>query len=100
MTVEVTPVGLQTINYYFYVIWAVINLIIILPCVYFLLPETKGLSLEAIDQIFIESKNIFQPVPAAKRLLKHGRSTPHAACDAKVESDEKVDMDVERVEKI
>lgn len=72
MTVEITPTGLSTISYQFYIIWAVMNLCLIAPCVYFFFPETKGLSLESIDQIFIESKNIFQPVWVAKRLIKQG----------------------------
>lgn len=74
MTVEITPTGLSTVSYNFYIIWAAINLCLITPCVYFFFPETKGLSLEAIDQIFIESKNIFQPVWVAKRMLKEGQT--------------------------
>ena len=76
MTVEITPTGLSTISFYFYVIWAAMNLCLIAPCVYLFFPETKGLSLESIDQIFIESKNIFQPVWVAKKLLngEHARA--------------------------
>lgn len=70
MTVEVTPVGLTTISYRFYIIWTVMNLLLILPCVYFFFPETKGLSLEAIDGIFANSNNIFEPVWVAKKILK------------------------------
>ena len=72
MTVEVTPTGLSTLHYKFFIIWAVVNLIFILPCVYFFFPETKGLSLEAIDEIFVRSKNIFQPVWVAKKIIKGG----------------------------
>lgn len=77
MTVEITPTGLSTISFYFYVIWAVMNLCLIAPCVYLFFPETKGLSLESIDQIFIESKNIFQPVWMAKKLLKGEQAHTH-----------------------
>lgn len=31
MTVEITPVGLSTIGYQFYIIWAVMNLCVVLP---------------------------------------------------------------------
>lgn len=72
MTVEITPLGLTTISYRFYIIWAVMNLLVIFPCVYFFFPETKGLSLESIDRIFLESKNVFQPVWVAKKLLREG----------------------------
>lgn len=75
MTVEITPVGLSTLSYQFYIIWAVMNIVLIFPCVYFLFPETKGLSLEKIDEIFIESSNIFQPVWVAKRLIKGARAS-------------------------
>src|ERR1700761_575847 len=70
MTVEITPVGLATLSYQFYIIWAAINIVLIFPAVYFLFPETKGLSLEKIDEIFIESNNIFKPVWVAKRLIR------------------------------
>jgi hypothetical protein len=36
--------------------------------VYFFFPETNGLHLEEVDQIFKESKNIFQPVRVAMGL--------------------------------
>ncbi|PIG85682.1 hypothetical protein AARAC_007115 [Aspergillus arachidicola] len=39
--------------------------------VYFSFPETESLHLEAIDNIFLDSKHIFQPVSAAKNLRKH-----------------------------
>ena len=70
MTVEVTPTGISTIGYRFFIIWTVTNLVLILPAVYFFFPETKGLSLEAIDEIFIRSKNIFEPVWVAKKIHK------------------------------
>ena len=73
MTVEVTPTGISTLAYKFFIIWTVMNLVFILPCVYFFFPETKGLSLEAIDEIFIRSKSMFEPVWVAKKILKEGR---------------------------
>jgi len=36
--------------------------------VYFFFPETNGLHLEEVDQIFRESKSIFQPVRVARGL--------------------------------
>ena len=40
--------------------------------VYFLFPETESLRLEAIHDIFLDSKHVFQPVSAARN-LKHAR---------------------------
>jgi len=36
--------------------------------VYLFFPETNGLHLEEVDQIFRESKSIFQPVRVARAL--------------------------------
>lgn len=64
---EVTPVGFNTIGYRYYIIFAVFNACIV-PSIYFLYPETKGRSLEEIDEIFIRSKNIFDPPRIARSL--------------------------------
>ena len=39
--------------------------------VYFFYPETNGRHLEEVDQIFRDSKNIFDPVKKAKNLPTH-----------------------------
>lgn len=51
LVVMITPVCFNSIGSYTYTIFAVINALII-PCVYFLYPETKGRSLEEMDYIF------------------------------------------------
>lgn len=55
LVVEITPVGLQNLGWRFYIIWAVLNIAnaVIVWCFY---PETSGLRLEAIDNIFVESE--------------------------------------------
>ncbi|CRG88431.1 Sugar transporter STL1 [Talaromyces islandicus] len=67
VVVEVTPTGFQTINYRYYIIWAVINFAVVIT-VYFLFPETNGRSLEEMDEIFMLSNNIFDSPRVAKTL--------------------------------
>jgi len=64
---EVTPVGFNNIKWGYYLVWAAINAIII-PVIYFCFPETAGRSLEEIDEIFAQSKSIFDVVGIAKNM--------------------------------
>lgn len=64
---EVTPVGFQSIDWQYYIIFAVLNAAIV-PAVIFFFPETKGRTLEEIDEIFSRSKNIFDPPRVARSL--------------------------------
>ena len=65
LVAEVTPTGFNNIKWAYYLVWAVINAIII-PVIYFCFPETAGRSLEEIDEIFAQSKSIFDVVGIAK----------------------------------
>ncbi|KAK4219788.1 general substrate transporter [Rhypophila decipiens] len=51
LVVMITPIAFQNIGYKTYIIFAVINAFIV-PCVYFLYPETAYRSLEEMDAIF------------------------------------------------
>jgi MFS family permease len=51
IVVMITPIAFNNIGYKTYVIFAVINAFIV-PCVYFLYPETAGRTLEEMDSIF------------------------------------------------
>jgi sugar porter (SP) family MFS transporter len=66
---QVTPVGFSTISNRYYIIFAVLNAAIV-PSVYFFFPETKGRSLEEIDEIFAQSKSIFDPPRIARAMQK------------------------------
>lgn len=66
---EVTPIGFDSIGNRYYIIFAVINAVMV-PSVYFFFPETKGRSLEEIDEIFAQSKSIFDPPRVARRMLR------------------------------
>ncbi|PYI06706.1 general substrate transporter [Aspergillus sclerotiicarbonarius CBS 121057] len=87
---EVTPVGFDTIGYQYYIIFAVLNAAIV-PIVYFFFPETNGRSLEEIDEIFLQSKSVFDPPRLARTLprmhLAEVVDDPEMA-DAKVEKNE------------
>jgi MFS family permease len=51
MVAEVTPLGIATLGWWFWIIWAVICAAFI-PIVYFFYPETANRSLEDIDRFF------------------------------------------------
>lgn len=67
MIAEVTPVGFATIGYKYYIIYAAINAFSVVVF-YFFYPETKGRTLEELDEIFIQSKTMFDPVKVAREL--------------------------------
>ncbi|EYE93350.1 sugar porter family MFS transporter [Aspergillus ruber CBS 135680] len=58
MVVEITPVGIQSLGYRFYIIWTVLNLSFV-PIIYFFYPETANRALEDIDMFFRENPSIF-----------------------------------------
>ncbi|KAL1863077.1 hypothetical protein VTK73DRAFT_6457 [Phialemonium thermophilum] len=74
LVAEITPVGFATLGYKYYIIYACINFFVILPGVYFFFPETNGRHLEEVDQIFLNSKNVFQPVSIARNLPRREES--------------------------
>ncbi|KAL9053292.1 MAG: hypothetical protein Q9162_004843 [Coniocarpon cinnabarinum] len=53
MVVEITPPGIGSLGWKFYIIWTVFNFSF-LPIVYFLYPETAGRTLEDLDRFFRE----------------------------------------------
>lgn len=55
LVVEVTPVGLASIGFGFYLIWAVLNLCNAI-IVWLFYPETAGLQLESIDLLFMHDE--------------------------------------------
>lgn len=57
MVVEITPIGIQSLQWQFYIIWTVFNAAFV-PIVYLFYPETAGRSLEDIDRFFREDAKI------------------------------------------
>ncbi|RLV94820.1 Sugar transporter STL1 [Spathaspora sp. JA1] len=64
MVVMITPIAFESIDYYTYTIFAVINMLMV-PTVYFFYPETAGRSLEEMDKIF-ELSNTSTPWDVVK----------------------------------
>lgn len=58
MVVEITPSGIETLGWKFYIIWTVLNFSFV-PTVYFFYPETADRTLEDLDRYFREHSNVF-----------------------------------------
>jgi len=95
--VEATPTGFNSLGYKYFIIYAVINWFLILPTVYFFFPETQGLHLESVDRIFIESKNMFDPVQVAKRLRAHAVVGEDGDIQIQGEKGESIDEQTEEI---
>lgn len=64
---EVSPTGFATISWRYYIVYACISAFALLVF-YFLCPETKGRTLEEIEEIFVTSKSIFHTVQVAREM--------------------------------
>ena len=69
LVVEITPVAFNNLGWKYFLVYACINTICV-PIVYFFYPETAGRSLEEIDQVFVASNSVFDPVKVARRAPK------------------------------
>ncbi|KAI4207104.1 MAG: hypothetical protein LQ348_000688 [Seirophora lacunosa] len=74
MVVEITPIGIQTLHWRFYIIWTVFNAAFV-PIVYLFYPETAGRTLEDIDRFFREDAKVLvfrdKDAISEKRPLKY-----------------------------
>ena len=57
MVVEITPIGIQTLQWKFYIIWTVFNAAFV-PIIYLFYPETADRTLEDVDRLFRENHDI------------------------------------------
>ncbi|CCG84196.1 protein of unknown function [Taphrina deformans PYCC 5710] len=62
-----TPIAIEKIGYRYFIVFAVVGLIMV-PTMYIFFPETTGRTLEQMDEVFAESKTIFDPPRVAKRM--------------------------------
>ncbi|KAJ5579987.1 uncharacterized protein N7459_005972 [Penicillium hispanicum] len=67
MVAEVTPVAFANIKWRYNIVYAATSAAGCV-CIFLFYPETRGRSLEEIDEIFLQSKSIFDPPRVAKRL--------------------------------
>lgn len=74
IVVEITPIGIQSLGWRFYIIWVVFNLAFV-PTIYFLYPETAGRTLEDLDAYYRDSPPLLvwrdKDVTASKRPAKY-----------------------------
>lgn len=57
MVVEITPIGIESLGWKFYIIWTIFNASFV-PIVYLFYPETSDRTLEDIDRLFRENGSI------------------------------------------
>jgi hypothetical protein len=62
--VQVTPPAINNLGWRTYIIFAVLNALWV-PIIYFFFPETKGLELEDVDQIFSGEVSPVDPLEKA-----------------------------------
>ena len=55
--VEITPPGIQSLGWQFYIIWTVFNAAFV-PTIYLFYPETAGRSLEDIDRMYRDNPKL------------------------------------------
>lgn len=67
VVVLVTPVAIDTIGYWYYVMYALISGTIPV-CVYLFYPETMRRSLESVNRVFVEAPSTWKIVPYARNL--------------------------------
>ncbi|KAL8998737.1 MAG: hypothetical protein Q9169_002292 [Polycauliona sp. 2 TL-2023] len=74
MVVEITPIGIQSLQWKFYIIWTIFNASFV-PIVYLFYPETADRTLEDIDRLFRDEPSIFvfrdKDAISEKRPLKY-----------------------------
>ena len=65
----VTPIAFNSIGWKYFVIFAGLNAVTV-PVVYYFYPETAGLTLEDVDEVFIMSTGVLDTVHVARQLKR------------------------------
>lgn len=105
LVVEITPIGFANLGYKFFIIFAVLNLCLILPgiytphllerlkltnsiVVYFFFPETRMQTLESLDLVFSSAKSPFHVVQKAREISRQAWHHNDVTETGKTESSE------------
>lgn len=74
IVVEITPIGIQSLHWQFYIIWVVFNFSFV-PLVYFFYPETADRTLEDLDAYYRDNPPLLvwkdKDVKSSKRPQKY-----------------------------
>ncbi|KAI9928875.1 hypothetical protein ASPWEDRAFT_36692 [Aspergillus wentii DTO 134E9] len=81
LVAEVTPHAIASIKYRYYIVYACINAFSVVV-IYLFCPETKGRTLEEVDDFFIQSKSVFDTVKVEKTMPRNGVVTAARIRDA------------------
>lgn len=90
---EASPTGFANIGYKYYIVYACISAFG-LAFFYLFCPETKGRTLEEIDEIFVISNSFFDTVKVARELPYQTELLAHA------EDTEKIGMEAKQIENV
>ncbi|KAJ5339929.1 hypothetical protein N7452_006657 [Penicillium brevicompactum] len=71
----VTPIAFNSIGWKYFVIFAGLNAVTV-PVVYYFYPETAGLTLEDVDEVFIMSIGVLDTVHVARQLKRRPVTIP------------------------
>lgn len=96
VVVQITPPCVKNIGYRTYVMFAIFNASFVV-LTYFFYPETKGLQLEAVNELFEENQRWFIGTVDVKPYANASRKTEMVAEIASSPMDEKSDLDVKQV---
>lgn len=99
LVAEITPVAFTDIGWRYFIVYCTLNAAWV-PIIFLFYPETAGRSLEEIDEIFAQSKSIWDPIKVARNLPKrhlvdmiHSDPDKEAKVIAHVEHTEKMGQD-------
>jgi hypothetical protein len=75
---EASPTAFRTIGYKYYFVYGSVSTVLLIS-VYLFYPETRGRTLEEIDDVFIQSNNLFDAPRIAKNMPFMGDALANTA---------------------
>ncbi|PYH96334.1 MFS general substrate transporter [Aspergillus ellipticus CBS 707.79] len=86
LVAEVTPHAMENIGYRYYIVYACINAFAVVV-VGFFCPETRGRSLEEMDEVFVRSRGLLDPVRLEKGMPRRAEGEGIGGGDVEKELD-------------